>query len=342
MEHRLKTDAELLLEQAFAGKLDMNATGVDAPGAVDQPGDEDDTGTDGSNKDGNQQSTTATPPAGDAAAAALEEQQAPIASKSGAYTIPYTKLVEAREKATTLEVKSNTLEAENATLKQTLADLQAQADARQAAGAAPTQQDNTLAAVQAALDAGVDPDTFGDFGEKDMAKGVMVLAAKMATKIVDEKLAEALKPYQQQAVLTEEQRYYAPILAKHPDAVELMESAEFKAWEAGQPAFARAGIQQTLDKGTNVEVIAVFDAFKDAQKQAAGAPGKPADPAALARAAVEGAVTPPPISISDLPGSAGMTDTEHAMATSNDPQKLMEMMMNMTPEKRMRIMDRAV
>lgn len=336
MEQTLTTEAQKLLSLALDGKLDMDSDESQIEAALA-----------GTSKAGTPEPAAApapTPappaPAPAPAAATLEEQPAPIASKSGSYTIPYEKLTEARTKASTLE-------AENATLKQTLADLQAAADARQAAGTAPTQQDQNLAAATAAIAAGVNPERFGDFSEQALAKGVVEIATETVNTAVDKKVADAialaLAPYKQAQELTAEQAYYAPILQKHPDAIELMESAEFKAWKDTQPTYVRAGIDHALDKGTNGEVIEVFDTFKSATGKAAAPAAKP-DARAIAEQALKDAKGTPPVSLSDMPGAAdsNTSEAERVAALAGNPAALMDYMATLSPEKQNRLMNSVV
>lgn len=332
MEQTLTTEAQQLLEAAFAGKLDLDA--ADADQGKTTPADD---GNTGNPEPAATPATTPVPTATAPAPAALEEQPGtPIASKSGGYTIPYDKLVEARTKASTLE-------AENATLKQTLTDLQAAADARQAAGAAPTQADQNLAVAQAAAEQGIDTSIFGDFSEEGLAKGVAQLVEQRAGQIVDAKLAEALKPYKADKEQTEEDRYYAPILEKHPDAVELVESAEFKAWKDSQPTYVRAGIEHAMDKGTNGEVIEVFDTFKQASGKAVAPAAKP-DARAIAEQAMKNAQGTPPVSLSDMPGAvdSNASEADRVAALSGNPGALMDYMATLTPAQQNRLMNSVV
>jgi hypothetical protein len=108
------------------------------------------------------------------------EVVAPIASKSGAYTIPYEQLAKAREQAKAFAAEAEMLRAQLAELSATqaanLAAAQAQAQNRADAGYAATQQDANLAAAQQAVADGVDPAIFGDFSEEGIAKGVKARA----------------------------------------------------------------------------------------------------------------------------------------------------------------------
>ena len=80
---------------------------------------------------------------------AEEPEGAPIASKSGGYTIPYEKLAEARDRA-------KTYEAENEQLKAMLQEM-------------TLRQQVNMEQAQAAMADGQDPSIFGDFSEEDLS-----------------------------------------------------------------------------------------------------------------------------------------------------------------------------
>lgn len=56
--------------------------------------------------------------------------------------------------------------------QQALATLKVSAQARADTGQAPTTTDHQVAAAQAAIEAGVDPDIFGDFSEGALAQSI--------------------------------------------------------------------------------------------------------------------------------------------------------------------------
>ena len=260
MEHRLTTEAQQLLDAAFAGKLDMDA---DAPTAAAAA-------TADKGNAGQPAESTATTNKDEAPAAQDKEQPAPIASKSGAYTIPYEKLTEARSerdhfKAEAAEWKAK---AEQLTAAQAnnLAAATAQAQARADAGQAPTQADANLAVAQAAAEQGIDISVFGDFSEEGIAKGVATLVEQRAAALVDAKLKEALAPLQRERAQSQADAHYSAIYAAHKDADELVESDEFKKWMAAQPTFARSGIEHALKAGGANQVIEVFSASNSLNK----------------------------------------------------------------------------
>ena len=327
----MTTEAQQLLDAAFAGKLDLDA---DASQAV---------ATTTANGTAGQPTDTTAPtdaPASRPAAQDDEPAGTPISSKSGAYTIPYEKLTEARHARDTLKAENEALKAQLADLTtaqaQNLAAAQAQAQARADAGQAPTQADAHLAAAQAAVAQGVDASLFGDFSEEALAGGIAKLVDQRAAALVDAKLAAALAPFQQREAKSAAESHQNAIYTAHPDADEVYESAEFKAWMGSQPGFARAAIEQTLAKGTTEQVIEVFSAFK-----AAAGKGNPADAVtkALAKAQQQ-----PPTSLSDLPGVAasGAGDAERVAALAGDPAALLDFMAGLSPEKQNRLMNSVV
>ena len=329
MEHRLTTEAQQLLDAAFAGKLDMDA---DAPTAAAAA-------TADEGNAGQPAESTATTNKDEAPAAQDKEQPAPIASKSGAYTIPYEKLTEARSerdhfKAEAAEWKAK---AEQLTAAQAnnLAAATAQAQARADAGQAPTQADANLAVAQAAAEQGIDISVFGDFSEEGIAKGVATLVEQRAAALVDAKLKEALAPLQRERAQSQADAHYRAIYAAHKDADELVESDEFKKWMAAQPTFARSGIEHALKAGGANQVIEVFSMFKAAN-------GKGVKPSAAAAAAQ--VADQPPTSLSELPGAAatGAGDVERASALAGNPAALLDFMADMAPAKRDRLMNSVV
>lgn len=329
MEHRLTTEAQQLLDAAFAGKLDMDA---DAPTAAAAA-------TADEGNAGQPAESTATTNKDEAPAAQDKEQPAPIASKSGAYTIPYEKLTEARSerdhfKAEAAEWKAK---AEQLTAAQAnnLAAATAQAQARADAGQAPTQADANLAVAQAAAEQGIDISVFGDFSEEGIAKGVATLVEQRAAALVDAKLKEALAPLQRERAQSQADAHYSAIYAAHKDADELVESDEFKKWMAAQPTFARSGIEHALKAGGANQVIEVFSMFKAAN-------GKGVKPSAAAAAAQ--VADQPPTSLSELPGAAatGAGDVERASALAGNPAALLDFMADMAPAKRDRLMNSVV
>ena len=327
----MTTEAQQLLDAAFAGtlNLDADASQANAPTATDSEA-------------GNPANNTPAQAAG-AQATQDDEKPAPIASKSGEYTIPYEKLTSAR-------TERDQYKAEAAQLREQLASLtaaqasnfaaaQQQAQTRADAGQAPTQADSNLALAQAAAAQGVDVAIFGDFSEEGIANGVAQLVAQMEARAnarVEEKLNAALAPLREREAQSAVSAHQQAIYGAHPDADEVYESSEFKAWMDNQPSYARAAIEHTLANGTAQQVVEVFSTFKGSTGK-----GTPADAVSKALAKAQ---QQPPMSLSDLPGAAasGNGDAERVAALAGDPAALLDFMAGLSPEKQNRLMNSVV
>ena len=332
MEHRLTTEAQQLLDAAFAGKLDLDADAAR-------------TGTDAADGEASQQAeepknlVAEEQQAGVAAAQDDEHAGTPIASRSGTYTIPYEKLTQARQERDTLKAENEQLKAQVTQLTtaqaQNIAAAQEQAQARADAGQAPTDADKNLAVAQAAAEQGLDVAAlFGDFSEESIAKGVAALVEQRATALVDARLKDALAPLQQREAKSSADAHAQAIYAVHKDADEICESAEFKKWMGEQPGFARAAIEHTLAHGEAPQVIEVFTTFKEAAGKAA--------PVDVVKKALESAKEQPPASLSELPGAASTSDAERVAALADDPAKLLDFMAGLSLDKQNRLMNSVV
>lgn len=261
-----------------------------------------------------------------------QEQPAPIAAKSGGYTIPYEKLTEARH-------QRDELRAQNEALRQQLAALQA-AQSVQAAPAAQKQD--------AAPDGVVPADfakAFGDFSEQGIAQGVKATVEGAMAKVLDWQRQQEQRQLQEQQARQQQaaSAHMQAIYGAHPDADTVAESREFQAWVDAQPVYARAGIAQALQAGSAQDVVAVLDAFKQAGRPAAAPAAKAVPQPAAAKADVQAAAAPP-VSLSALPGSApAASDAERvAQLAETDPVALMDFMSNLSPEKRAQLMNSLV
>lgn len=266
------------------------------------------------------------------------EVVAPIASKSGAYTIPYEQLAKAREQAKAFAAEAEMLRAQLAELSATqaanLAAAQAQAQNRADAGQAATQEDANLVAAQQAVADGVDPAIFGDFSEEGIAKGVQALVQQGVQKAIAPLMQEREAAAQQSAVAS----HYEAIYAAHPDADELAQSAEFSAWRESLPAFARGAVDQALTQGSAASVVDVFSTFKASahvQGSAATAGGRVRQ--AMATAKAQPSV---PTSLSEIGGQAASSSTaEQIAALAAEPEALMARMSDMTPAQLEKLMN---
>lgn len=311
------------------GTADGAGTAVDAAGQVAQGQAQDKPSTD--------QKPTDDEPAG-----------APIASKSGAYTIPYEKLEQARTHAKTLEGENEALRAQVAELtakaQANLAAAEDNAQARADAGQAQTTADQNLEAAKTAIGQGVDISMFGDFSEEAIAKGLGTMAARMRDELraelraeLREESAKALKPLKEQQAKEASDGHLTAIYQKHPDADEIVQSAEFGAWLKSLPSFSRAAVEGVLDPktgGTAAEVVEVFDTFKAQTGKAASASRAQGDGKAPE---VQRRV---PNSLSEAAGEQHQDVSQQVMAMAGtNPSALIERMQDMTPEQIERVMN---
>lgn len=270
-----------------------------------------------------------------------EVEGAPILSKSGAYTIPYEKLAEAREARKAAQDRIAQLEQQVAELtsaqQRNLAAVQADAQDRANAGQAQTATDANLAAATQAMADGVDLSIFGDFSEEDLARGVAELNRRAMAQVEQRLMAaldDRLAPLRAQEAKTATSAHYDAIYAAHKDADEIVESAEFAAWRDALPAFAKDGVEHALTKGAAQEVIEVFDAFRAT---------KPPQPnTSTARSAPEAPVRRVPNSLSDVPGAAPMDETQQTLAAAGNTSALLDRMAAMSQEQRDALLDNLI
>lgn len=350
-------EAQKLLAAAFAGELDLDA---DASGSSDvsategaaTPAHAEATQAATEAVAGAEAATTATT-AGTAATASTQEEHegAPIASKSGGYTIPYEKLTEARTARDSAIAEAAQLRAQleqmTAAQAANLQHAQAEAQARADAGKAPTQADQNLAAAKSLVEGGADASVFGSFSEEDVAAGINKLVSQQVSDQVAARVEAALAPQREaharEQAVTAEQAHTQKILDAHKDAFEVAESKEFASWKSGQPGYMQAAIDRTLQAGSAQDVIDLLGQFKQVHAAAAGAATTDPTAAAVAKALAD-AKTAPPVSLSSLPGAAaaGATEAERVMELAGDPAALLAYMQSLPPERQMRLMNSVV
>lgn len=280
-----------------------------------------------------------------------EPKGAPIASKSGSYTIPYEKLEQARDRAKTLEGENESLRAQlaelNAKQQANLEKAEDNAQDRADAGQAQTQADQNLAIAKEAISKGADPALFGDFSEEGIAKGVSVYTESLVDKAearinsrlesrLEKILEERLAPLKAREAQEVKDSHYSAIYEKHPDANEIVQSAEFDAWIKSLPGFQRGAVAAVMDPekgGTAADVIEVFDTFK-AQT------GKAAAPAAQDKSKALEVQRRVPNSLSEASGEQHQDVAQQVLASAGtNPNALLERMQDMTPEQIERVMN---
>ena len=195
--------------------------------------------------------------------------------------------------------------------------MQAQADARAEAGKAATATDKALEAASAAIEAGADPDLFGDFSEEAIRAGVKKLVAEQAASLresIRAELQQELAPIKQAKQVDEAEQARNLVLSKHPDAASIAESAELEQWVQSKPAFVRGAYQQVITGGTPAQVVELLDAFKAETKPATANAGAEA----AAAKAIANAKTRSPSSLSDIPGGvAAPTNPAEGLADAS-------------------------
>lgn len=259
-----------------------------------------------------------------------------ILAKDGKHTIPYDKLVEARNGEK--EWKQRFDEAQ-----QQLAQLQADAQERRDNGIDPTVQDSQANIAQQAINEGVDPAIFGDFDEEGLTSGIQKLVDMRVEAMVDQRLKDVLAPLQQQQAVSAEQAHFTEIFAVHPDAESIVESKEFSDWKNAQPSFLKDAYETVLDKGSSTQVVELLGLYKSNTQSGHQAVQTANDAVkAVAQKAVSQAQTPPPNSLSDLPAGspAGVSRDERLAAMS--PAQLADEMQGWTPEQVEQFLNRRV
>lgn len=255
--------------------------------------------------------------------AELSADNAVVMARDNKHTIPFEKLEEAREGQ-----KHWRAQAEAA--QQELEALKAQAQARADAGQAPTKQDNQIAAAEAAIDAGVDPELFGDFSEDALAAGIQ----KLVEQQVEARLQSALAPYQKREAETAAESHYNAIYAAHPDADSVAQSQELAEWIESQPTFVRGSMSAVMQQGSTEQVIELLSAFKSATGTTQAAGNHTAEAVrSAAKQKIANAKSDVPASLSDFPaGRAGTGSRSEAMQEMTGIE-LLDAMDSMTPQQ---------
>lgn len=252
-----------------------------------------------------------------------------VLARDGIHTIPYEKHVALREGE---RAAKEALAAANAELE--ILRKQAQTPAT----AAPTQQEQDIETAQAAIDAGVNPDYFGDFSEEALAEGINKLIDERVKAQVDAQVAQALQPMQAREQESAEAAHYRTIYEAHQDIDSILESGEFDAWKGAQPTYVQAALDGVLAQGTAEQVVELLNNYKQSTNSTAE-PAKADKPStddlkAKAREAIDNAAPPIPASLSDIPGGhKGATNIAEQMDSMSGIE-LADEMMNWSPEKR--------
>lgn len=234
----------------------------------------------------------------------LTAENAAIQARDGKHLIGFEKLVEARESAQRYKQEAQEALAQLEALKQ----------------AAPEGKQNAqIDAAQAAIDAGVSPELFGDFSEQALAEGINKLVSERMERLLNERLATELEPIKAREAVSKQSEHERAILAAHPDAQSIAESVELENWINSQPSFLRNSYAAVLSEGSTQDVIELLNAYK-ANTNTGNRP-----------APVRGVQAPH--SLSDFAGSARGASSRTEAMQNMDGLELVNEMANMTPEQ---------
>ncbi|PSL86649.1 hypothetical protein C7T35_01395 [Variovorax sp. WS11] len=255
-----------------------------------------------------------------------------ILAKDGKHTIPYQKLVDAREEA-------RTAKAEAEALKTQLAERSTAPAAPPAPAAAPAP--STAAAPAAEI--------FGDYSDESIRKGVDTLVAQAVGKLKSELTAE-LEPVKKQSADTAAEAHFRTIYTKHPDADSIVESAEYEKWLAAQPSFVRQSYESVIKSGSAAQINELLDTYKVAHAPATLAPAPAPAPAAApavdplkkADQIIANVQPRAPVSLSDIPAGTASPHDEAAAMAEMSPLDLMGKFEGKTPSQIEALMRRLV
>jgi len=279
--------------------------------------------------------------------AAADDDASPkvLLAKDGVHTIPYEKLVEARQGEQHWKSQAEAAQAAAQAAQVQLQALQQAAEQRAASGTAPTATDSAVAAATAAIENGVDPSIFGDFSAEDLTKGIQKLVqmgVEQATASLRGELSQVVKPIQEDAATRAREAHFAVIYAAHPEADSIAESAELAAWMKAQPSFVRDSYERVLTHGTANQVVEMFTAFKDATRKPAAPPAPRVDVAVAAQAAIANAKTSVPTSLSEIPAGSPAHHDEASAMLEMSGASLMSKFAGKSPEQIQEMLSRVL
>ncbi|WP_333614315.1 hypothetical protein [Psychrobacter sp.] len=252
-----------------------------------------------------------------------------VLARDGVHTIPYEKHVALREGE---RAAKEALAAANAELEILRKQNQTPATV------VPTQQEQDIETAQAAIDAGVNPDYFGDFSEEALAEGINRLIDERVKAQVDAQVAQALQPMQAREQESAEAAHYRTIYEAHQDIDSILESGEFETWKGAQPTYVQSALDGVLAQGTAEQVVELLNNYKQSTNSTAE-PAKADKPStddlkAKAREAINNAAPPIPASLSDIPGGhKGATSITEQMDSMSGID-IADEMMSWSAEKR--------
>ncbi|MGQ8879024.1 hypothetical protein ACUTR7_16045 [Delftia sp. NA_296.1] len=314
----------------------------DTSAASEEPGGAPATATDPANTPAAPAVEAVAKPGGDAAPAEPDPANAVVLAKDGKHTIPYEKLEQARQGEQRWKSEAERETARAAAAEAALAVLQAQAGQRAADGKAPTETDKLAAQAGAAIEAGADPELFGDYSEEGLRAGLLKLHAATREQLKAELKAELqaevereLAPLRQHRHASAHEVHTNAIYTAHPDVDSIAQSAEFDAWLKAMPSYAQSAARGVLDGGTTEQVIELFKDYKAAAAAASPAPKDPPnDPAKAAKEKLAALAVPVPNSLSDISGGRPGGGSLFERLDSLEGMELFNAMADLTDEQR--------
>ncbi len=256
----------------------------------------------------------------------VDSENAVVLARDGKHTIPYEKLVQARDGEKHWRSQYESAMGE-------LSRLQAESQERAAAGDKPTVTDNQVAIAEQAIADGFDPEIFGDFSEEDLANGISKLVDMRVDARVEARLKEALAPIQKREEVNVEQQHYNAIYTAHPDLDSIVESQEFGGWLSSQPSIVQDAYKKVMDSGTATQVVELFNTYKASIPPVEAQKGEVEDAKAAAKKVVDAAKTDAPVSLSDLPSGSPNQFSRDERVKGMNPVQMLDEMANWTPEQ---------
>ena len=234
-----------------------------------------------------------------------EEEKEPegIESKSGKYTIPYEKLVEAREaKAAALENEQKALEKVN--------DLKAELDKLL------TKNDDVKADKTEELDA----DDLKDLKEEFPSVYKMLFALNEQVT----SLRESSEKLMNNSVDRDTENHFSTIESVHEHSQEILQSQEFADWMEGHSDIIHDAYVDVYTDGTSAQVIEMISDFKAATKEPEVPEVPKVDIADKVKEAKEKKAVPN--SLSDVPGEEAVTDLSEKLTAAGNSGKTVDSM----------------
>ena len=256
------------------------------------------------------------------------EETPVVLAKDGKNTIPYEKLVEAREDAKAARAEREALMQEMESIKAMLTKKDAPRTEQAEPEAGPVTDE-----LQDLKDQLADLPEVIEFVERytgNQLKQVEMLKAQIEALTAQ---IEPIRKTEQNRVVED---HFRAITTAHADADKIVESPEFVEWKGKQPSFTQEAYDAVLERGTAQQVIELFSAFKGATGW-----GK-ADATAGDTAAPRTVRVNTPKSLSDIPaGTAAPHDEAEALTQMSQTGRLQKML-NLDPSKIEDLMARLV